>query len=98
VSNVCIAVSGEVKMQRQAEDLGNVVPGQVIGTALALVGGPSPVDATFVNSGRYMSWPISNLRTFLDKRPELRTAIQGLVSRDLARKIERLASRQINAS
>jgi hypothetical protein len=98
VSNVCIVVSGEVKMQRQAHDLGRIGPGQVIGTALALVGGPSPVDATFINPGRYMSWPLANLRTFLDKRPDLRTTIQGLVSRDLARKIEHLASLQINAS
>jgi Popeye-like protein len=98
VANVCIAVSGEVKLQRQAHDLGSVGPGQVIGTALALVGGPSPIDATFVNPGRYMCWPVANLRTFLDKRPELRTAIQGMVSRDLARKIEHLASRHINAS
>jgi hypothetical protein len=98
VSNVCIAVRGEVRMQRQEQDLGNIGPGQVIGTALALVGGPSPVDATFVNPGRYICWPLPSLRTFLDKRPELRTAIQGLVSRDLAHKVERLTSMQINAS
>jgi hypothetical protein len=39
-----------------------------------------------------MSWPLSSLRAFVDKRPELRVALQGLVSRDLAGKLERLLS------
>jgi hypothetical protein len=40
-----------------------------------------------------MSWPLTSLRKFLDKRPELRIALQRLVSQDLATKIERLMPR-----
>jgi hypothetical protein len=36
-----------------------------------------------------MAWPLASLRTFMDKRPDLRIALQGLVSRDLAGKLER---------
>jgi CRP-like cAMP-binding protein len=85
-------------MRRQEQDLGSIAPGQVIGTALALVGAPSPFDATFSGDARYICWPVTNLRTFLDKRPELRSAIQRLVNRDLAHKLERLASSRIDAS
>jgi CRP-like cAMP-binding protein len=98
VSDICIAVSGEVSMRRQEHDLGSLAPGQVIGTALALVGAPSPFDATFTGDARYICWPLTSLRTFLDKRPELRNSLQRLVNRDLAHKVERLAFSRIDAS
>jgi len=37
-----------------------------------------------------MSWPVGSLRTFLDKRPDLRSALQRLANRDLSMKIEHL--------
>jgi CRP-like cAMP-binding protein len=55
-----------------------------------LTGAPSPVEATFIEPARYMSWPLPSLRAFMDKRPDLRVALQSLVSRDLAGKLERL--------
>ena len=67
-------------------------PGHLVGSSLALTGLPSPVDATFTEPARYMSWPLSSLRAFVDKRPEMRVTLQGLVSRDLAGKMERLLS------
>jgi CRP-like cAMP-binding protein len=92
VSSVCIAIAGTVHVRRQDQDLVELQPGHVIGTALALTGEPSPVEARFTEPARYMCWPLSNLRSFLDKRPELRTTLQGLVNRDLAGKLEGLLS------
>jgi hypothetical protein len=37
-----------------------------------------------------MSWPLADMRKFLDKRPELRVALQRLASHDLAAKVARL--------
>ena len=45
-----------------------------------------------------MSWPLSSLRKFLDKRPELRIALQRLASHDLATKVERLVPRDAPVS
>jgi CRP-like cAMP-binding protein len=92
VSSVCIPISGAVKVRKHGQELETSKPGRVIGTALALTGDPSPVDATFTEPGRYMCWPLYNIRSFLDKRPELRVTLQSLVNRDLAAKLERLAS------
>jgi CRP-like cAMP-binding protein len=92
VSSVCIPISGAVKVRKHGQELETSKPGRVIGTALALTGDPSPVDATFTEPGRYMCWPLYNIRKFLDKRPELRVTLQSLVNRDLAAKLERLAS------
>ena len=61
--------------------------------ALAVPGEAASFDAAFSQPGRYMSWPLSTLRTFLDKRPELRVALQRLAGHDLAMKVEQLVPR-----
>ena len=68
-------------------------PGHLIGTALALTGAPSPLAATFAGPARYFSWPLGNIRAFLDRRPDLRLTLQSLVNRELAAKIEDLSTR-----
>jgi CRP/FNR family cyclic AMP-dependent transcriptional regulator len=90
VSRLCIPIAGSAEVRKQGKSVGRLEPGHIIGTALALTGAPSPVEATFTEPARYMSWPLPSLRTFMDKRPDLRVALQALVSRDLAGKVERL--------
>jgi len=87
VSHLCIAISGTVRVHCDDTEVGVLRPGNLIGTALALTGDPSPVDGTFTTTARYMSWPLQTLRSFMDRRPELRVALQGLVNRDLAGKL-----------
>jgi len=92
VSRVCVAISGRADVHKQGQRIGTLEPGHLIGTAVALMGASSPVEATFTEPSRYMSWPISSLRTFVDKRPDMRVTLQALVNRDLATKLERLLS------
>jgi CRP-like cAMP-binding protein len=80
-------------VRQGGQRLGAFRPGDIIGTALALTGSPSAVEATFTEPARYMRWPLQSLREFMDKRPELRVALQGLVNRDLAGKLERVVAR-----
>jgi CRP-like cAMP-binding protein len=61
-------------------------PGHVIGPGLALTDTPSPVSAAFTETGRYIQWPLAQLRIFLEQNPELRIALQRHVS--LVRKLE----------
>ena len=91
VTSLAIAISGTLSVQRRGEYLGQLDPGQIIGSTLALTGAVSPVDAEFTGPARYMRWPLSSLRVFLDRRPDLRLTLQGLMNRDLAGKVERLA-------
>lgn len=64
----------------QVQATAELKPGHVIGTALALTSEPSPVDATFTDTARYMCSPLNNIRSFLDKRPALRVTLQSLVN------------------
>jgi hypothetical protein len=92
VSHLCISITGNADVHKQGERIGELSPGHIIGTALALTGDASPVDVTFTEPARYMRWSLPSLRRFMDKRPDLRIALQGLVSRDLADKLGRLFS------
>ncbi|MGN6463709.1 MAG: hypothetical protein ACTHLY_21240 [Pseudolabrys sp.] len=89
---VCIAISGAIDIKSHGRHLGTLPPGHVVGNALALTGSPSPVTASFMDTGRYIRWPLTNLRSFMDRRPDLRDTLQGLVNRDLAWKVERTIS------
>jgi hypothetical protein len=93
VERIYIPISGVVAIDRDGHRVGTFPSAQVIGLALAVSGEASTFDATFIEAGRYMSWPLASLRTFLDKRPELRVALQKLASQDLAAKVGRLSSR-----
>jgi hypothetical protein len=90
VSCLCIPISGSADVRRRGERIGAVRPGNIIGTALALTGEPSPVEVTFTEPTRYMRGSLPSLRWFVDKRPDLRVTLQGLVNRDLAGKLEQL--------
>jgi len=88
-ARISIAISGDVEVYKGGTNIGRLAPGHLVGTGLALTGSPSPVDARFVAPGRYIRWPTQTLRAFLDKRPDLREALQRVTSRDLASKLER---------
>ena len=92
VSCLCIPITGSAEVRKLGERIETLRPGQIIGTTLALTGDPSPVEVTFTEPARYMRWSLPSLRRFIDKRPDLRVALQGLVNRDLAGKLERLVS------
>lgn len=92
VSHLIVAITGSAEVRKQGTPVGSLSPGHVIGSALALTGDPSPIDVTFTEPARYMRWELPSLRRFMDRRPDLRVTLQGLVSRDLAGKIGRLLS------
>ena len=92
-SYLCIPITGNAEVRKRGGPIGTLRPGQIIGTALALAGDPSPVEVTFTGPARYMRWSLPSLRRFLDRRPDLRVTLQGLVNRDLVGKLEALLSR-----
>jgi CRP-like cAMP-binding protein len=92
VDAICIAISGSAEVRRRGQRIGALGPGNVIGTALALTGEPSPIEASFSESARYIRWPLESLRAFVDRRPELRAVLQRFLNRDLSTKVETLVT------
>jgi hypothetical protein len=89
-TEICIPIAGTVEVRRHGQPVGTLAPGQIVGTGVVLTGSPSPVDAAFSAPARYFAWPVNTLRSFLDKRPDLRTTLLQLANRDLANKLERV--------
>jgi CRP-like cAMP-binding protein len=87
---ICIAITGSAEIRRRGQRIGALAPGNVIGTALALSGELSPIEASFSEPARYIRWPLESLRVFVDRRPELRVLLQRFLNRDLATKVEAL--------
>ena len=92
VSHLCIAINGSAEVRKQGEHIGPLRPGHIIGNAQARTGGSSPEEMIFAEPARYMRWSLPSLRRFVDNRPNLRVTLQGLVNRDLARKLETVLS------
>ena len=92
VTAVAIPISGSLEVRWEGRRVGALGPGNLVGTALALTGEPSQIEARFVEAARYIRWPLHHLRAFADRRPELRLALQRFVNRDLARKVEGLVA------
>jgi hypothetical protein len=98
VTSICLPISGAVQVRRQDEVWGTLRPGQAIGTAMALLGEASPVDAVVSESTRYLCWPLAGIRTFLDRKPELRSTLSRLTNQELARKMQQAASQDSDNS
>jgi CRP-like cAMP-binding protein len=74
--------------------LGELIPGDLIGSALILSGIPANVDAVTMEPVRAMRWDIETLKKYLAANPETRTVMQRHLARDLAGKIGRLVQRE----
>lgn len=94
VSCICVAIDGSLLIRTHERTIVQLGPGKLIGAAFALTGDVSSVSAVFTEAGRYISWPLAQLREFADRRPALRSILQRLVSRDLSQKLEQVLMRR----
>lgn len=87
---ISIAVEGTVEISHAGKVLSRIPPGLIIGTAFAISGQPSPIDAKFCEPGRYVRWRVERIEAFMNRDPELRVILQNLLSHELAHKVARL--------
>jgi CRP-like cAMP-binding protein len=87
-----LIVRGKVRMTRDGHDVGILGAGQIVGSALILSGLQAEVEAVVESPVRAVRWQVGTLERYLNANPETRTAIQRHVARDLAMKVQHLAS------
>src|SRR5215831_14251982 len=90
--SVSLIIRGKVQVTKDGGVLGDLIPGDVVGSALILSGIPSDVDAVTVAPLRAMRWQLGTLEKYLNANPETRNVMQRHLTRDLAGKIERLVT------
>jgi Popeye protein conserved region len=90
--SVSLIVRGKVRVTKDGLVLGDLIPGDFVGSALILSGIPSNVEALAVEPLRAMRWQIATLEKYLNMNPETRNVMQRQLAHDLAGKIERLVT------
>jgi CRP-like cAMP-binding protein len=86
-----LIVRGKVEVTKEGSVLGELKPGEVVGSALLLSGTVADVDAVALEPVRSVRWLSGTLERYLNAHPETRTALQRHLSRDLAGKVRQLS-------
>ena len=89
---VALILSGKVRVTRDDHVVGVLETGQLVGSALILSGVQADVEAVVEDPVRAMRWQVGTLEKYLEANPDTRAAMQRHLARDLAAKVEHLAS------
>ena len=90
---VSLIVSGKVRLTKAGHVIGVLGAGQLVGSALILSGVQADVGAVVESPVRAMRWQVGTLERYLNANPETRMVMHRHLARDLASKVEHLASR-----
>src|SRR5438552_4863975 len=95
---VSLIVRGKVRVTRDGRVLGELIAGDVVGSALIFRSIPAQVDAVVLEPGRAMRWQSATLERYLAANPETRTIMLQHVAHDLAEKVEHATRADRNRS
>lgn len=90
VGAVLVLLSGRVAFEREGATIGEIGPGEMIGSAAMLTGEVAWGDAVAKEPCRYLSLAVIDVQPWIEKNPKARSALQATVSRDLAEKLRRV--------
>ena len=92
VDSLSLIVRGKVQVSDDGRVLGDLGPGELVGSALLLSGAVPEVDAVTMEPSRTVRWEAAILERYLNANPETRNLFQRHLSRDLAGKLRRLGA------
>jgi hypothetical protein len=87
VEAISVIVRGKVRVTRDDRVFGELVPGNIVGSALLLSGVAADVDAVVLEPARCMRWEVEPLDRYLAANPETRIVLQKYLARELAGKM-----------
>ncbi len=89
--SISLIVRGRVRITRNDRFLGELVAGNLIGSALLLSGVPADIDAVATETVRAIRWEMEMLQRYLGANPETRIIMQQHLAHDLAGKVDLLS-------
>jgi len=92
VESISLIVRGNVQMPKEGHVLGELGAWEIVGSALVLSGATPDVDAVTVTPTRTLRWDVGTLERYLNSHPETRNVLQWHLARDLAGKLQRMAT------
>jgi CRP-like cAMP-binding protein len=95
---ISLIISGKVRVTKDEEILGELMAGDLVGSALVLSGAMAEVDAVTVEPVRAMRWDIGTLEHYLTANPETRIVMQRHLASDLAGKLHRAGRNFLSTS
>ena len=87
VEAISVIVRGKVRVTRDDRVFGELVAGQIVGSALLLSGVAAAADAVVVEPVRCMRWEVEPLVRYMAANPEVRIVLQKYLAHDLAGKV-----------
>ena len=84
--NLWFLISGTAALEKNGECRVIAAPA-FVGEVAFLLERPASATVTLSAGGRYVRWPVDELRAYLDKQGELKAALEGAFNRDLALKL-----------
>jgi len=84
---VLVLASGRAVVKAGGRERGTLGPGQFAGEMSFLTGAATSASVEVVEAARFVSWPAAELERCLTKHPQLRSALQLVMGRDLAAKL-----------
>jgi hypothetical protein len=87
VENIMLIYNGQVSVQINNKEVALLKDGQFIGEMSYIRGGPASANCITLTPTKYLSIPKNELTQLLQRNPAMRTAVQTVLSSDLAKKL-----------
>jgi len=84
--NLWFLISGSATLEKNGASRRVMAPA-FVGEVAFLLEQPASATVIFAAGGRYVRWPASELRAYMDEHETLKTSLEGGFNRDLALKL-----------
>ncbi len=84
LDRLMVIFSGKACVQVDGRNVTELQPGQFIGSISYVTGETAPANVVSLEPTRYVSWSKPALKTFMDKNPDLHSALKTTLAIDLA--------------
>jgi hypothetical protein len=94
LNRLIVIYSGKACAEVDGRDVTELQPGQFIGSISYVTEETAPVNVVALEPTRYVSWPKSKLKDFMNKNPDLHSALKSTLAIDLTRWLQATWARE----